>query len=125
MTTFAALATAFTSALAADFGDQLDSVFDYFWAADDVTEDCCANLGVVTKSTPSQELKDYVAELVTWAKSVYRKPLRVTCFSVDEYLSISEELDIGKFYWRNGNKSNLSVTSPVVIWYDGAECHMF
>ena len=38
MTTFAALATAFTSALAADFCDQLDSVFDYFWSADDVIQ---------------------------------------------------------------------------------------
>ncbi len=59
MTTFAALATAFTSALAADFGDQLDSVFDYFWAIDDVTEGSCANIGIVTKGVPAQELKDY------------------------------------------------------------------
>ena len=125
MTTFAALATAFTSALAADFGDQLDSVFDYFWSADDVTEDSCTNIGIVTKGIPSQELKAYVAELVTWAKSVYSKPLRVTCFSADNYLSIAEELDIGRFYWRNGSESDLSVISPVVIWYDGAECHMF
>ena len=125
MTTFAALATAFTSALAADFGDQLDSVFDYFWATDDVTEGSCANIGIVTKGVPSQELKDYVAELITWAKSVYSKPLRVTCFSADNYLSIAEELDIGRFYWRNGSESDLSVISPVVIWYDGAECHMF
>ena len=125
MTTFAALATAFTSALAADFGDQLDSVFDYFWATDDVTEESCTNIGIVTKGIPSQELKDYVAELITWAKSVYSKPLRVTCFSADNYLSIAEELDIGRFYWRNGSESDLSVISPVVIWYDGAECHMF
>ena len=125
MTTFAALATAFTSALAADFGDQLDSVFDYFWATDDVTEESCTNIGIVTKGVPSQELKDYVAELITWAKSVYSKPLRVTCFSADNYLSIAEELDIGRFYWRNGSESDLSVISPVVIWYDGAECHMF
>ena len=71
MTTFTALATAFTSALAADFGDQLDSVFDYFGAVDDVTEDSCANIGIVTKGVPSQELKDYVAELIIWAKGVY------------------------------------------------------
>lgn len=125
MTTFAALATAFTSALASEYGDQLDSVFDYFWSADDVTEDSCANVGIVTKGVPSQELKDYVAELITWAKGVYSKPFHVTCFSAHEYLTIAEELDIGRFYWRNGNKSDLSVSSPVVIWYDGAECHMF
>ena len=125
MTTFAALATAFTSALAADFGDQLDSVFDYFWATDDVTEESCTNIGIVTKGIPSQELKDYVAELITWAKGVYSKPLRVTCFSAREYLTVAEELDIGRFYWRNGNRSDLNVISPVVIWYDGAECHMF
>ena len=125
MTTFAALATAFTSALTSEYGDQLDSVFDFFWAVDDVTEDSCTNIGIVTKGVPSQELKDYVAELITWAKGVYSKPFRVTYFSSDEYLSVAAELDIGRFYWHNGSKADLSVSSPVVIWYDGAECHMF
>lgn len=125
MTTFAALATAFTSALTSEYGDQLDSVFDFFWSADDVTEDSCTNIGIVTKGIPSQELKDYVAELITWAKGVYSKPFRVTCFSADNYLSIAEELDIGRFYWRNGSESDLSVISPVVIWYDGTGCPVF
>ena len=125
MNTYDEMMDFFTDALVGTYGDQLDSVFDFFWAADDVTENSCVNAGIVTKGACPQDLRDYVAELVAEAKKVYRRPIKVTCFSAQEYLSIAEELDIGRFYWRNGNKSDLSVSSPVVIWYDGAECHMF
>ena len=125
MTTFAALATAFTSALTSEYGDQLDSVFDFFWAADDVTENSCVNVGIVTKGACPQDLRDYVAELGAEAKKVYRRPIKVTCFSAHEYLSIAEELDIGSFYWLNGSRSNLNLTSPAVTWYDGTGCPIF
>ena len=125
MNTYDEMMNFFTDALVGTYGDQLDSVFDFFWAADDVTENSCVNVGIVTKGACPQDLRDYVAELVAEAKKVYRRPIKVTCFSAHEYLTIAEELEIGRLYWMNGARSNLNLTSPAVTWYDGTGCPVF
>ena len=114
--------TMLTDALYAIYGDLLDSVFSFFYAADDIDENTIVNVGIVLVGKPTQKMEELVTEQIQQTNANLAESFRVRYLTPWDYHVQGEEIEISSVYFENGKKldrpANRTVNYASVIWQD-------
>ena len=104
------------------YGELLDSVFTFFFAADDFDEYTPIYVGIVLCGKPTKRMEDNAAQALMMARATCDSPFSFKYFSEADLAAWQEDLEINNFFWENGKRvdpAQRSMTNFMPMLIDG------